>query len=91
MEFNYEIEYHKNLRNRIETLTPEQLTSIKLIIEFHKPPNTMYNKNGLFVRMSDLSNETIRDMEYLINLFEQANKFVKTFKSDPFFALERDA
>ena len=91
MDFNYEYELHKNLRDRIEHLTLEQKNSIKLKIEFYKPPNTMYNKNGLFVKMSDLSNETVRDIEYVLNLFEQSNKFVKTFNKDPFSSFNEDA
>lgn len=82
-ELDFESEFYFNLRNRIDKLEIEQKNSIKLIIEHHKPPNMTYNRNGLFLRMADLSTMAIRDIEYLTNLYEQSNKFIKEFKPDP--------
>tara|TARA_R110001592_G_scaffold118937_1_gene321577 strand:+ start:402 stop:677 length:276 start_codon:yes stop_codon:yes gene_type:complete len=81
-ELDFESEFYYNLRNRIDKLEIEQKNSIKLIIEHHKPPNMTYNRNGLFLRMADLSTMAIRDIEYLTNLYEQSNKFIKEFKPD---------
>tara|TARA_R110001592_G_scaffold59956_3_gene182299 strand:+ start:4294 stop:4572 length:279 start_codon:yes stop_codon:yes gene_type:complete len=82
-DFNYEQEFHKSLKGRIDNLSIEQKSSIKLIIEYHSPPNMTYNKNGLFLCMGDLSPEVLRDIEYLTNLFEQCNNFIKKFQPDP--------
>lgn len=80
---NFENEFYLNLRNRIDKLPIEQKNSIKLIIEHHNPPNMTYNRNGIFLRMADLSITAIRDIEYLTNLYEQSNNFVEQFKPDP--------
>jgi len=81
--FNYEVEYHKSLKNRIEKLSNDQKNSIKLIIECCPPQNITYNKNGMFLCMADLSPEALRDIEYLTNLFEKTNNFIKRFQPDP--------
>tara|TARA_R110000782_G_scaffold47511_1_gene104481 strand:- start:46 stop:336 length:291 start_codon:yes stop_codon:yes gene_type:complete len=83
-DFNYEVEYHKSLKNRIDNLSIEQKRSIKLIIEYDPPSNMTYNKNGLFLVMGNLSPEALRDIEYLTNLFEKTNIFLKKFSPDPF-------
>jgi len=83
-DFNYEHEFHKSLKGRIDNLSIEQKRSIKLIIEYCPPSNMTYNKNGLFLCMGDLSPEVLRDIEYLTNLFEKTNNFIKKFKPDPF-------
>ena len=78
--FNYEVEFHKSLKGRIDNLSVEQKSSIKLIIEYDPPENMTYNKNGLFLCMGDLAPEVLRDIEYLTNLFEQTNNFIKKFQ-----------
>ena len=83
-QFNYEHEFHKSLKNRIEKLSNDQKASIKLIIEYEPPQNITYNKNGMFLCMRELSPEALRDIEYLTNLFEKTNNFIKKFMPDPF-------
>ena len=83
-QFNYEHEFHKSLKNRIEKLSNDQKKSIKLIIEYCPPQNITYNKNGMFLCMRELSPEALRDIEYLTNLFEKTNNFIKKFMPDPF-------
>ena len=83
-QFNYEHEFHKSLKNRIEKLSNDQKASIKLIIEYDPPSNMTYNKNGLFLVMGNLSPEALRDIEYLTNLFEKTNNFIKKYQPDPF-------
>ena len=82
-DFNYEQEFHKSLKGRIDNLSIEQKSSIKLIIEYDPPSNIMYNKNGMFLVMANLSPEILRDIEYLTNLFEKTNNFIKKFQPDP--------
>ena len=83
-QFNYEVEYQRSLKSRIDKLSIDQKNSIKLIIEYDPPSNMTYNKNGLFLCMGDLSPEVLRDIDYLTNLFEKTNNFIKKYQPDPF-------
>ena len=70
----------ESLRNRIDNLTKEQKESIKIILEFNDRKTYTYNKNGLFVNMNSLSDETIEHLNYIVNLYELGNKFIKKFE-----------
>ena len=71
-------EEDKRLRDRINSLTMEQRLNIKQIILHHDIPFTK-NKNGIFLCMSGLTKNCLRDMIGIINRYEDINKIMDTY------------
>lgn len=83
MEFDYEKELLLNLRNRIDVLSLEQKNQMRLLVEFHNEGKNTYNRNGIFINMTDLTDDALDDIKQLLTLYEATAKFVKKFYKEP--------
>lgn len=80
----YQNEYLLNLRDRIENLSTEQKINMRKVIESNMQGNDItYNKNGLFIAMENLTDRTLHQVKELLFLYEDINRFLKRYKTDP--------
>ena len=72
-------EEDKRLRDRINSLSIEQRLHIKQIVMYHDIPFTK-NKNGIFLCMSGLTKNCLREMIGIINKYEEINKIMDSYE-----------
>lgn len=63
------------IKNRIEKLNEDEMCEIYKIIKNNNEKHTI-NKNGIFINLSSLRSETLKQISYFLYFFDVNNKLI---------------